>query len=161
MISSKLPDRPSGRLLGIDYGRRRLGIALSDPTQNIASPLVTYAARGSALDARYFQSLVTEHEAVGLVIGLPVHLSGEESPMAAEARQFGAWLAEITGLPVNFWDERYTSVQAEHYLKEAAATPQQRRARRDRLAAQILLQAYLDRGRRNREGTETLDDPLV
>ncbi len=80
------------------------------------------------------------------MIGLPVHLNGAEGAKAAAARAFGAWLAETTGLPATFWDERYTTVEAESALWAAGLTHKRRRARRDKVAAQILLQAYLDAG---------------
>jgi putative Holliday junction resolvase len=79
-------------------------------------------------------------------VGLPVHLSGREGSKAAAARSFGKWLAEMTGLPVTFWDERFTTVEAESYLWAAGLTHRRRKDRRDQVAAQILLQAYLDAG---------------
>jgi putative Holliday junction resolvase len=134
------------RLLGVDFGHVRVGLAVSDPDRKIAFPLTTYERRGRDADAAYFRTLVAEEAVGGLVVGLPVHLSGEEGKKAAEARAFGAWLAEATGLPVVFWDERFTTVEAESALWDAGLTHKQRKARRDRVAAQILLQAYLDAG---------------
>jgi len=136
----------SGRLLGVDYGRVRVGLALSDPERRLASPLTTYERRDKTQDARYFKELVAEHEIAALVVGLPVHLDGNEGQAAAEARAFGKWLAEITGLRCVFWDERFTTVEAESALWDAGLTHKKRKARRDRVAAQILLQAYLDAG---------------
>src|SRR5207302_5892579 len=81
---------------------------------------------------------------VGLVVGLPVHLDGREGVKAQEARAFGRWLADATGLPVTFYDERFTTVQAEAALWGAGLTHKRRKERRDRVAAQMLLQAYLD-----------------
>jgi putative Holliday junction resolvase len=81
-----------------------------------------------------------------VVVGLPVHLDGREGVKAVEARAFGRWLAEVTDLPVVFWDERFTTVEAESALWSAGLTHKKRRARRDRVAAQIMLQAYLDAG---------------
>lgn len=155
-----MPPTPStpGRLIGLDYGRRRIGIAVSDPDRRIASPLAQYERVSPERDARHFQDLVAEHDPAAFVVGVPVHLSGDESEMAAEARRFGRWLAELTGRPVHYWDERYTSAEAERYLQSAALTSRRRRARRDMLAAQILLQAYLDRGSTPGEGTEPLEN---
>lgn len=87
-----------------------------------------------------------------VVVGLPVHLDGREGAKAAEARTFGRWLAEVTGLPVVFWDERFTTVEAEAALWEAGLTHARRKERRDRVAAQILLQGYLDAGCPSGEG---------
>jgi putative Holliday junction resolvase len=154
------PTKAPGRLIGLDYGRRRIGVAVSDPDRCIASPLEQYERVSPDRDARYFQDLAAEHDAAAFVVGVPVHLSGAESEMAAEARRFGQWLAEVTGQPVHFWDERYTTAEAERHLQAAELTSRRRRARRDMLAAQILLQAYLDRGSTTGEGTEPLqNDP--
>ena len=134
------------RLLGVDYGRVRVGLAVSDPDRMLASPLATFHRRSAAHDAEYFRKLI-EDEAVGrIVVGLPIHLSGREGQSAAEAREFGRWLAEVTALPVVFWDERFSTVEAESALWEAGLTHKRRRQRRDRVAAQIFLQAYLEAG---------------
>lgn len=134
------------RLLGVDYGSLRIGLAVSDPQRRLASPLAVYERRGRERDAEYFRALMTAEEIGGLVVGLPLHLDGREGRKAKEARAFGTWLAEITGLPVVFWDERFTTVEAESALWQAGLTHKQRKARRDRVAAQVLLQAYLDAG---------------
>ena len=134
------------RLLGVDYGVKRVGLSVSDPERKIAFPLATHERRSTEQDAAYFRSLVTE-EAIGqLVVGLPVHLDGREGQKALEARGFGKWLGEVTSLPVVFWDERFTTVEAEAALWSAGLTHKKRKERRDRVAAQILLQAYLDAG---------------
>ncbi len=134
------------RILGVDHGAVRIGLALSDPDRKIAFPLATYARGKREQDEAFFRKLIDE-EAIGLVVvGLPLHLAGHEGPSAAQARAFGRWLAEKTGLPVRFWDERYTTVDAERTLWSAGLTHKQRKARRDRVAAQMLLQAYLDAG---------------
>jgi putative Holliday junction resolvase len=134
------------RLLGVDYGSVRIGLAVSDPDCKIAFPLTTYTRRNREQDAQYFREVVQE-EAIGeIVIGLPVHLSGREGQKAGEARAFGQWLGEATGLPIVFWDERFTTVEAEEHLWSAGLTHKRRKARRDRVAAQILLQAYVDAG---------------
>jgi putative Holliday junction resolvase len=136
----------AGRLLGVDYGVARVGLAVSDPGRSIASPLTTRERQGPDRDAELFRALVKEEEVVGLVVGLPVHTDGREGTKAAEARAFGTWLAEVTGLPVVYADERFTTVQAESALWEAGLSHRRRRQRRDRVAAQMLLQAYLDAG---------------
>jgi putative Holliday junction resolvase len=136
----------AGKLLGVDFGRVRVGLAVSDPDRKIAFPLTTYQRLGAARDADYFRTLVKDEAVAALVVGLPLHCDGREGDKAAEARTFGAWLAETTGLPVTYWDERFTTVEAESALWEAGLTHKQRKARRDRVAAQILLQAYLDAG---------------
>jgi putative Holliday junction resolvase len=119
---------------------------VSDAERRIASPLATYARRGMEQDASYFQTVVGKEEIGMLVVGLPVHMSGEEGQKAAEARAFGDWLRTVTGLPVIYFDERLTTVEAESHLLAAGLTNKRRKNRLDRVAAQILLQSYLDAG---------------
>jgi len=135
-----------GRLLGVDYGHIRIGLAVSDPERKFASPLSTYAHQGKAKDAAYFSRLVQDQGILEIVLGLPVHLGGHEGAKATETRAFGKWLYEVTRLPIVYWDERFTTVEAENLLLSAGLTNKRRRARRDRIAAQILLQSYLDAG---------------
>lgn len=132
------------RLLGIDYGTVRVGIAISDADQRIASPLEVYRRRTRDQDAAWFRHLVQREGIGGLIVGLPLHFHGGESQKSAEARAFGSWLAEITSLPVDYWDERCTTVAAEEFLWKAGLSHKRRKERRDQVAAQILLQSYLD-----------------
>ena len=134
------------KLLGVDYGTVRIGLAVSDPDRKIAFPLATYERRGRERDAAYFRGLVQGEAIAQCVVGLPLHLDGREGQKATEARAFGQWLTEVTGLPVVFWDERFTTVEAEAALWSAGLTHKRRKARRDRVAAQLVLQAYLDAG---------------
>ena len=108
-----------GRLLGIDFGTVRVGLAVSDPDRLIASPFETYVRKDAKADAAYFQRVVAAEKVVGLVVGLPLHTGGEEGIKAREAREYGAWLAEATGLPVVFWDERCTTAAAEDEIGRA------------------------------------------
>ena len=140
--SSELPT--FGVLLGIDYGTKRVGVAVSDQDQKFSSPLHNLDRQGIQADARIFRRLTEEYRPVGIVIGLPIHLSGDESQKSREARSYAEWLASVTGLPFAFQDERFTSFQAERLLAEAELTKKQRKARIDKLAAQILLQTFLD-----------------
>lgn len=135
-----------GRLLGIDYGSVRVGLAITDPDRILASPLATYQRSMPAADAEYFAAVAREAQAVGLVLGLPIHSDGRESDKSREARRFGEWLGAATGLPVVFWDERFSTVRAEEALLAGRLSPRDRKARRDRVAAQMILQAYLDAG---------------
>ena len=135
-----------GRLLGIDYGSKRIGLSISDPDRKFAFPLTTYERRSREQDASYFRELVAKETIAQVVLGLPVHLNGREGQKAVEVRAFGTWLAELTGLPVVYFDERFTTVEAEAALWEAGLSHQKRKDRRDRVAAQILLQTYLEAG---------------
>jgi putative holliday junction resolvase len=142
---------------GIDYGTVRIGVALSDARRKIASPFQNYTRRGPDGDARYFQQLA-KAEAVSLfVVGLPVHLDGHESGKSLEARRFGQWLGQATGVPVEYFDERFTSAQAESLLLDAELTKKRRKARLDMLAAQIMLSAWLEARLRGEDSARGLD----
>jgi len=134
------------RLLGVDFGSVRVGLAVSDRDRKIASPLATHTRRSAEQDKQFFRRLVEVEEIGGLVVGLPMHCDGREGHKAVEARAYGKWLHETTGRPVVFWDERFTTVEAEGFLLEAGLTNKRRKQRRDRVAAQILLQGYLEAG---------------
>src|SRR3972149_2628086 len=149
---------PPGRVAGIDYGTVRIGIALSDPPRRIASPLETYIRRNPELDAQRFRRLVKEEEVTLFVVGLPVHLDGYESPKSLEARQFGQWLTEVTGVEVVFFDERFTSIQAENLLLDSGMTQKRRKKRMDMLAAQIMLSAFLESSGHGDHQPGALDD---
>lgn len=133
-----------GRLLGLDYGTKRMGLALSNPEQTMATPLENYTRRDKLQDERFLRKTVEDYRVVGLIVGLPVHMSGDEGEKAREARAFGQWAAAAVNRPVRFHDERFTTSQADEYLLAASLTRKQRQSRRDMLAAQILLQSYLD-----------------
>lgn len=143
---------PVGRLAGVDYGTVRVGVAVCDSDRILASPLEIHQRGDAATDAKYFQQLVREEHIVGFVVGLPVHSSGQESQKSAEARAFGNWLTEQTGVPVHFHDERYTSVFAERSLLDAGMTKKRRKQRLDKVAAQGILSAYLDSSRAQNPG---------
>ena len=99
----------------------------------------------------------TEERIDRFVVGLPVHTSGGESQKSGEARAFGAWLEQTTGVPVEYFDERYTSAEAESLLLEAGLTKKRRKERLDQLAAQIMLTAYLEAGARGQQSPESLE----
>ncbi|HEY6563107.1 MAG TPA: Holliday junction resolvase RuvX [Pirellulaceae bacterium] len=137
----------AGRIAGIDFGTKRIGIAVTDPERILASPWAVWQRTENLADeAEYFRRLVADEGIQLFVVGLPVHLSGDESRQSHQARTFGAWLGDVTGIPVTYFDERYSSSQAESLLGQAELTRQKRKLRRDMLAAQILLTAYLESG---------------
>ena len=133
-----------GTLLGLDHGTKRIGVAVSTPDQSIASPLENYTRRNESEDTAFVKRLAVEYQAVGLVVGLPVHMSGDEGTKAQEARAFGEWAGKSCGLPVVFWDERYSSAMAELYLQQAEVSRKKQKQRLDKVAAQVMLQAFLD-----------------
>ena len=151
-----------GRIAGIDYGTVRIGVAICDSRQTLASPFDIYQRRGQEADAEYFRRLARDERLTKFVVGLPIHNNGEESQKSHEAREFGAWLQATVGLPVEFFDERYTSVEAAAHLQTAGLTKKRRKARMDKVAAQILLSAYLesgDAGVRGATGSEAAAAP--
>jgi putative Holliday junction resolvase len=145
------------RIAGIDYGTVRIGIALADTEVRIAGPYENYTRRSTMLDAEYFKTLAREERIGRFVVGLPVHLSGSESQKSREARAFGQWLGEMTSVPVEYFDERFTTSEAEQILGMANLTKKRKQARRDQLAAQIMLTAYLEGGDRGQDSPGAID----
>jgi putative Holliday junction resolvase len=152
--SSSGPSRASDaaglflRILGIDYGRRRIGLAVSDPTGTIASPYDTIQRRaGKRPPLRRLAELAKDLGAERLVVGLPLDLEGRETNWCAEVRAFGDALGERLGLPVDYVDERMTSVQAERAVRRLGLrkVERERKGRVDAAAAALILQAWLDR----------------
>ena len=144
------PTKPiprAGRLAGVDFGTVRVGVAISDPRQTIASPLVVYTRRSEKLDANFFVELVAAEQVVGFIVGLPVHMSGEASEKSRQAVVFGNWLANATGVPVTWFDERYTTAMAREILNQSNLSGKKRKAQLDKLAAQVLLSAFLESSR--------------
>ncbi len=131
-----------GRLMGIDYGTKRVGIALSDPSHLIASPLMV-CDRATAIDV--IAGAVRAHDVESIVIGMPTSLSGEDGPSAEAARAFASEVAGATGLDVEVEDERFTSVLAERSMIESGTRRSERRKTLDGVAAALILQSYLDR----------------
>ena len=138
-------DFPSqGRLAAIDYGTVRIGIAICDPGRILVSPWEVYLRRNQQRDGEYFQNLAKDERVDGFVVGLPIHCDGGESQKSEEARQFATWLAKLTNLPVRLFDERFSTAQAKRRLKKTKLTRQGRKQRLDAVAAQILLEAFLE-----------------
>ena len=143
------------RTMALDYGERRIGVAVSDPTRTIGSPLTTLQRRaGKRPPWAEIGKLIAEHEVEEAVIGLPLDLAGEESAWTAEVRQFGDDLARRTGLPVHWIDERMTSVMAERSIRGLGLRKTQReeKERVDATAAALILEGWLAR-RRARGGS--------
>ncbi len=129
------------RILGVDYGSKRVGLAISDGLGITASPLEV-VPRGGVVE--YVTNLAKELEVGKIVLGLPTGLGGAEGTAAEAARKLGGELGEATGLPVDFHDERFTSRMAESSLLESGMKRRQRRDKVDKVAAAIILQDYLD-----------------
>jgi putative pre-16S rRNA nuclease len=145
------------RILGIDPGKVRIGLAVSDAERRLASPLAVYTRKDDEQDATFFRRTVEHEEAGLLVVGLPVHTDGREGVQAQEARALGAKLQTWTRLPCIFWDERFTTRLAESELWTAGLTHRRRKERRDKVAAQMLLQSYLEAGCPAQSAIQSLD----
>ena len=136
---------PAGRIIALDWGEVRIGVALSDETQVLASPLVTLVRRpGKRFPMPAFLELVSDHRPVGVVVGLPLTLEGTEGPAAEAAREMGAAVSRRTALPVEWTDERLTTARALGAIREQGGSVRGRKADVDALAASVLLQGFLD-----------------
>jgi len=145
-------EAPIIRFLGLDIGDRRIGVAVSDGLGLTAQPVLTLErrrTRGSISrdDLRSLARLARRFAVAGIVVGNPVHLSGETSPQALINQAFASELGKLTGLPVHLWDERLTTREAHRILYEAGHLRQNHRRVVDQVAATLILQSYLDQGR--------------
>ena len=133
------------RTLALDYGERRIGVAISDPTGAIATPLETIAARPGGRDAlERIAELVRSHEIGQVVVGLPLHMNGRPGPEAERARAFGERVRARAQVAVDYLDERWTSREAERALDEAGVSRRAQRGRVDPIAAALLLRTWLE-----------------
>ena len=134
-----------GRLLAVDWGARRIGLALSDETQTIAQPLTTLTRRaGRRFPMARLLVLLEERGVAGVIVGLPLDAAGAEGEAAAAARALAADVARRSGRPVALWDERFTTARALESVREMGGTTRGRKGDLDALAAALLLQHYLD-----------------
>jgi putative holliday junction resolvase len=142
----------AGRILGVDWGEVRIGLALSDESQVLATPLETLRRRpGKRFPMPRFLELTALHQPVGLLVGLPLSGEGTEAESAAAAREMAETLKRRSGLPMELWDERMSTARALAAIQEQGGTTRGRKADVDALAAAVLLQHFLD-ARRNRVG---------
>jgi putative Holliday junction resolvase len=140
-----MPLPEQGRLLAVDWGEIRIGLALSDETQTLATPLETLVRRrGKRFPMSRFLELIADHEPCGVVVGLPLTGEGDEAESAAAARLLAGGLAERSGLPVELWDERMSTARALAALREQGGRARGRKRDVDSLAAAVLLQHFLD-----------------
>ncbi|MDP2182421.1 MAG: Holliday junction resolvase RuvX [Actinomycetota bacterium] len=131
------------RILGLDIGERRIGVAVSDPGLRVASPVKVLDARAIA-GSSALRQIVEDYEIDQVVVGLPLSLDGTEGPQAQHVRQVVGELADLLGLPVHFYDERFSSVEAGRAMQAAGLSERQKRGSVDMVAAALLLQGYLD-----------------
>lgn len=147
-MSQSIPT--TGRILAVDWGEIRIGLALSDESQVLATPLETLHRReGKRFPMPRFLQLISLHHPVGLVVGLPLSMEGTEGDSAIAAREAAATVTRRTGLPLELWDERMSTARALAAIREQGGSTRGRKADVDSLAAAVLLQHFLD-ARRNR-----------
>jgi len=133
-----------GRILALDLGKKRIGLALSDPLGITAQGLPTLQRTNIREDLAILQNLVEQQQVTLLLMGNPLHMSGHEGRQVAYTREFAERLKERTGVEVKFWDERLTTVEAERVLRQSGISIEKRARAVDQLAAVILLESYLD-----------------
>jgi putative Holliday junction resolvase len=134
----------SGRVMALDVGKVRVGVALSDPLGYTAQPLLTLWRKSRGEDLRSLLRLIRKHEVVRIVVGNPLHMSGDVSPWAAKVQAFAEELRARSGLPVELWDERLTSVAAHEILNEAGYARQDRKYVIDQVAAVVILRGWME-----------------
>lgn len=132
------------RTLGLDIGEKRIGVAVSDPSGTIATPLIVLDAARVLGDGQDLQRLVRDYEVGEIVAGLPLTLEGTEGPQAVRVRAAVRRLAGFLSVPVTFTDERLSSAEATRRMREAGASERDQRGSKDMVAASIILQVYLD-----------------
>ncbi|MFC1668008.1 Holliday junction resolvase RuvX [Chlamydiota bacterium] len=131
-------------VLGLDYGEKRIGVAISDENGSIAFPLLVLQRKNPEDDVRIIQELVQEKNIERIVVGMPINMNGTRGQKAHEVEIFCEFLKEKIAISVIEWDERLSTMQAERVLREAAVSGVKKRAIRDKLASQLILQSYLD-----------------
>lgn len=139
------------RVLALDIGQVRCGIAVSDPAEHVASPLCVLPAVEVEQHAKSFRRVLEDWEPEMIVAGLPLTMAGEDGPQAERIRAFAATVADNAGLPLAFADERLSSVEAKRILRQKGYSEKQMRGKVDGIAASLTLQAWLD-ARRHQEG---------
>jgi len=145
------------RWVGIDYGSRRIGVAVSDPDERVASPAATLTATGDpGADAQTIVEWASRHGADGLVVGLPLSMDGSVGAQAIVAETLAQRLELVSGMPVKLWDERLSSASADATMRAARTRRCRRKTLRDALAAQVVLQSFLDA---RRAGPPSSPDP--
>jgi putative Holliday junction resolvase len=135
------------RVLALDVGERRIGVAMSDSTGTLSTPLTTVRGRSPERAIAEIVALVQKHGVAVVVVGWPLNMGGSVGPQAERVKVFADALAAALGQPVEFFDERLTSVVAEQILRDLGVKPDKRRERIDEVAASVILQDYLDHQR--------------
>ena len=132
------------RVLGIDHGDRKIGLAISDRLGFTAQPLEIYRRKTEKEDEEYFKTLVAEYGVTEVIVGLPLRMDGSSGTRAEKTREFARWLERILNLPVQFWDERLTTKQANKILSQQKISVKAKKDIEDVVSAVIILSTYLE-----------------
>jgi putative Holliday junction resolvase len=135
------------RILGIDFGDRNIGLALSDPLELTAQPLGHYQLADADANAAFFKELVRKHEVGEIVVGNPLRMDGSIGTRSQKTSEFAAWLEKAAGIPVKFWDERLTTQQAMGIMEEQKIRYKAKKRVEHQISATLILQSYLDHRR--------------
>ncbi len=138
-----MPSMPTGRILAIDHGARRMGLAVSDALGITAQGIETLQRRNKRSDFARLQRVINEYEVQEIVVGYPLRMSGEEGTQSQKVAEFAEELRQRFGLPVHLLDERLTSAEANRLLREAEVSLERRKHAIDRMAATLILQSFL------------------
>ena len=130
--------------MGLDLGSKRIGVAISDESGVVATPLLTIIRKGDTQDVKAIGEVISEYGVRGIVLGLPIDLEGKETPASRQVRQLALELERALGLPIRYWDERFSTVQAERVLISANMRRNRRKQVIDQVAATLILQTFLD-----------------
>jgi len=132
------------RIIGLDVGEKRIGVSLSDPLGITAQGLTVLVAKDSLEAMKRIKEIINEHEAQQIVVGLPLNMDGSQGPQAKRIIEFCDYLKEEISIPLKLWDERLTTLEVERIMIKADVTRKKRKKNIDKLAAQVILQSYLD-----------------
>jgi len=135
------------RVLGIDFGDKRIGLAVSDKLQLTAQGLGQYQVKNKKEDRIFFQDLVSKYDIEEIVIGFPLRMDGTEGTRAEKTKEFARWLEKILNLPITFWDERLTTQQASRILNQQKIKKKSRKDLKDQISAVIILASYMEHKR--------------
>lgn len=132
------------RILGIDYGDKNIGLAVSDQMMATAQPIKSYKLRNKDEDTRFFRNLASKFNITKIVIGLPLRMDGSEGSRVKKTKKFAGWLKKTLKIPIVYWDERLTTKQASQIMREGGLSHKKKKELVDQISAVIILSSYLD-----------------